>query len=62
MKADKYALTGKKVDITKLPTNSREDGVDKEEILKKYEENKLKLAELQDRFYADGREGILIVI
>ena len=62
MKSDKYALTGKKTDITKLPTNSREDGVDKEEILKKYEENKLKLAELQDRFYADGREGIVIVI
>ena len=63
MNADKYAVTGeKKVDITKLPTNSRSDKVDKEEIIKKYEENKLRLAELQDRFYADGREGIIVVI
>lgn len=63
MKADKYAVTGeKKVDITKLPTNSREDNVDKDEIIRKYEENKLRLAELQDRFYADGREGIIVVI
>lgn len=63
MNADKYAVTGeKKVDITKLPTNSRSDKVDKEEIIKKYEENKLRLAELQDRFYADGREGIIVII
>lgn len=63
MKADKYAVTGaKKIDIRKLPTDSSKDGVDKEEILAKYEANKAELALLQDRFYADGKEGLLVVI
>jgi len=63
MKADKYAIKGgKKIDIRKLSTNSKDDGVDKEEIIAKYEANKAELALLQDRFYADGREGIIVVI
>ena len=63
MKADKYIITGeKKVDIRKLPTNSKKDNVDKEDILAKYEANKAEIALLQDRFYADGREGIVIVL
>lgn len=63
MKADKYAVKGgKKTDIRKLPTNSKDDGVDKEEIIARYEANKAEIAMLQDKFYADGREGIIIVI
>ena len=63
MKADKYVITGeKKVDIRKLPTNSKKDNVDKDDILAKYEANKAEIALLQDRFYADGREGIVIVL
>lgn len=63
MKADKYAVKGgKKTDIRKLPTNSKDDGVDKEEIIARYEANKAEIALLQDKFYADGREGIIIVI
>ena len=62
MKADKYIIGGKKTDIRKLPTNSKEDNVDKEEIIKKYEENKIELAALQDKFYADAREGLIVVI
>lgn len=63
MKADKYAVTGaKKIDIRKLPTDSSKDNVDKEEIIAKYEANKAELALLQDRFYADGKEGLLVVI
>ena len=63
MKADKYAIKGgKKIDIRKLSTNSKDDGVDKEEIIAKYEANKAELALLQDKFYADGREGIIVVI
>lgn len=63
MKADKYAVTGeKKIDIRKLPTNSRKDDVDKDDIIAKYEANKAELAVLQDRFYADGREGIVLVL
>lgn len=63
MKADKYIILGeKKTDIRKLPTDSREDNVVKDEIIRKYEENKQKLIELQDKFYADAREGLIIVI
>ena len=63
MKADKYIIPeGKKVDIRKLPTNSKADGVDKEEIIRKYEENKQELIALQDKFYADAREGLIVVI
>jgi PPK2 family polyphosphate:nucleotide phosphotransferase len=63
MKADKYIVKGgKKTDIRKLPTDSRADGVDKEEIIRKYEENKQELIALQDKFYADGREGLIVVI
>ncbi|MBO5572174.1 MAG: polyphosphate kinase 2 family protein [Ruminococcus sp.] len=63
MKADKYAVTGeKKIDIRKLPTNSKKDGADKDETIAKYEANKAELALLQDKFYADGREGLIIVL
>lgn len=63
MKADKYAVTGeKKIDIRKLPTNSKKDGADKEETIAKYEANKAELALLQDKFYADGREGLIVVL
>ena len=63
MKADKYRIKeGKKTDIRKLPTNSKEDDVEKEDIIAKYEANKLELAQLQDKFYADGREGLIVVL
>ncbi len=62
MKADKYIIGDKKTDIRKLPTNSKEDGVDKEDIIRKYEENKQELIALQDKFYADAREGLIVVI
>lgn len=63
MKADKYIIQeGKKTDIRKLPTNSREDKIDKEEIIARYEENKRELILLQDKFYADAREGLIVVI
>ncbi len=63
MKADKYAVTGeKKIDIRKLPTNSKKDGADKDETIAKYEANKAEIALLQDKFYADGREGLIIVL
>ncbi|MBO4524553.1 PPK2 family polyphosphate kinase [Ruminococcus sp.] len=63
MKADKYLIhEGKKVDIRVLPTDSKEDKVNKEEIIAKYEANKRDLAVLQDKFYADAREGLIVVI
>ena len=63
LKADKYLIReGKKTDIRKLPTDSKEDNADKDEIIEKYEENKRELAVLQDKFYADAREGLIVVI
>ena len=58
-----YVFDGsRKLDLSKIPTNSKKDHVDKEEILAKTKENLVKMQELQDRLYADGREGLIIVL
>lgn len=58
-----YTFDGsRKLELDKLPTNSKKDNVDKEEILEKTKENLEKMRELQDRLYADGREGLIIVL
>ncbi|MCR5601569.1 MAG: polyphosphate kinase 2 family protein [Ruminococcus sp.] len=63
MKADKYIIKEDgKTDIRKLPTDSKSDKADKEQIIAKYEENKRELIALQDKFYADAREGLIVVI
>ena len=63
MKADSYRFDGsEKCRLDKLATNSKTDGVDKEKILAKTAENLQKMAALQDAFYADGREGLIIVL
>ena len=54
--------SSRKLELDKLPTNSKKDKVDKEEILEKTKENLAKMRELQDRLYADGREGLIIVL
>ena len=45
-----------------LPTDSEEDGVTKEEILEKTRENLEQIGLLQEKLYADGREGLLIIL
>ena len=63
MKADKYRYTGeKKFDMADYPTNSRKDKVKKEDILAKTAENTAKIGLLQDKLYADGREGLIIIL
>jgi PPK2 family polyphosphate:nucleotide phosphotransferase len=58
-----YTFDGsRKLELEKLPTNSKKDKVDKEEIIAKTKENLAKMRELQDRLYADGREGLIIVL
>ena len=58
-----YTFDGSsKLELDKLPTNSKKEKVDKEEILEKTKENLAKMRELQDRLYADGREGLIIVL
>ena len=61
MKADRYRFDGsKKCDLSRLPTDSREDGVSREEITEAFEKNLKKLDALQNVFYADRREGIVV--
>lgn len=58
-----YRFDGsKKLDLKKLPTDSKHDDVDKEKILAKTAANLTKISELQDKLYADGREGLIIVL
>lgn len=59
----KYCFDGsKKLEIEKMPTDSKKDRVNKEKIKAKTEENQAKISALQDRLYADGREGLIIVL
>ena len=63
MKAKKYCFDGdKKLKLDKIATNSKSDKVKKEEIIEKTKENQLKIAALQERLYADGREGVILVL
>ena len=63
MSLKKYRFDGtKKLDLKKMPTDSRKDGADKEEILEKTKRNQEEIAELQERLYADGREGLIILL
>jgi PPK2 family polyphosphate:nucleotide phosphotransferase len=51
-----------KLNLKKVPTDSKKEKVEKEKILAKTEKNKLKMQELQDKLYSDGKEGIIIVL
>lgn len=63
MKADKYLFDGTKpCKLGDLPCNSKDDKVNKEAILAKTAKNIEKMAELQNAFYADGRQGLVIVL
>ncbi len=59
----KYHFDGsEKISINKLPTNSKVDKADKEEIFQKLTENQAKMTVLQDKLYADSCEGIVVVL
>lgn len=63
MKAEKYRFDGlQPCVLRRLPCDSREDDVEKADILEKTEQNLQRMAELQDAFYADGREGLILVL
>lgn len=63
MKAKKYCYDGeKKLDLEKVPTDSKKDKVCKEDIIEKTIKNQEKIAALQDKLYADGREGLILVL
>ena len=59
----KYRFDGSEsLKLSKVSTNSKKDNVDKEQILKKTAENQEKIFALQDKLYAEGKEGLLIVL
>ena len=63
MKADKYKINGEeKYHYGDLPTNSKKDDVDKKEIFARTAENIKKISELQEKFYAWGKEGLIIIL
>ena len=63
MSLSKYRFDGsKKLDLSELPTDSKEDGVVREEIEAATKANLEEMRALQEKFYADGREGLIIVL
>ena len=63
MKADKYRIDGtRKCHLEELPTDSSMDDVTKAGILGKFEKNLAEMSELQNRFYACKKEGIILVL
>lgn len=57
-----YIFDGKrKFKLKDVPTNLKVPQEEREHYLKMTEENVLKMAALQDRLYADGREGVVIL-
>lgn len=63
MKAKKYRYDGSTpCRLAELPTNGKKDEVNKEEILARTAENLKQIAQLQDAFYADGREGLVVIL
>ena len=59
----KYRIDGsEKIKLKDIPTDSKKDKVEKAEIKAKTSENILKIAALQEKLYAEGKEGLIIVI
>ncbi len=59
----KYTLDGRKdPEIRDLPTDSKKDEVAREKIDELTLKNQKRIIDLQDRLYADGREGLIIVL
>lgn len=59
----KYTFDGsRKLDLSKMNTGAKEDKVIKEEIIQKTTVNQLAIQALQDKLYADQKEGLIILI
>lgn len=65
MELKDFCYTGERPDLKKIPQSAAGFGIDKEEkahYVERTEQNVLKIAQLQDRLYADGREGVIIAL
>lgn len=59
---EKFRYDGEsKIDLSTVRTKPKKDEVNKDEILAKTAENQLKIQQLQDRLYADSKEGLIII-
>ncbi|MFV0527960.1 MAG: PPK2 family polyphosphate kinase [Lachnospiraceae bacterium] len=62
MYSEKYRFDNtKSVALKSLPTSSKPDGVSREEIEELTQQNLLLMAELQEKLYADAREGLVVI-
>lgn len=66
MKLEDFKFDGsKQLELKKLPHGAKDAGFSKEdkaEYIARTEENLAKIAALQDKLYADGREGVVVVL
>ena len=59
----RYRYDGeRKLCLQELPTDSLKDGMEKAEAIEKTQKNLRKISALQDMLYADGKEGLLILL
>lgn len=60
---NKYRIDGsEKIKLKDIPTDSKKDEVEKTAIKEKTAENIKEIAALQEKLYAEGKEGLIIVI
>lgn len=60
-----FCYKGERPDLKKIPESAHDLGIDKEEkqhYVEKTEQNILKIAQLQDKLYAEGKEGVIIAL
>lgn len=58
-----YLFDGEReLTLRRMNTSAKGDGVDKKEVLRCTAKNLEKIAELQERLYAQGREGVIVVL
>ena len=63
MNIEKFAYYGdKKIKIKDVPTSSKPYDVEKERIIDETEKMKPQIEDLQEKLYAEAKEGLIIII
>lgn len=63
MEADAFRFDGsRRCDLEKLDTSVEKNAEVKELCLEQTRENLARMAQIQDAFYADGREGLIVIL
>ena len=59
---NQYRYDGsEKIKLEKAPTSARALGLNREQVVEQTQQNKLEIASLQDRLYAEGQEGVVVI-